>query len=281
MRTSTSETASPTITFNDPWKILKSRAYNYRFNINTGFFARWGAALEDDPYRSPYGPEIADIEISAICGGVNGKLCPYCYKANTRQGKNMPFDLFKTVIEKINPHNQLTQAALGFGATGEENPALWDICAWLREQNIIPNGTVADITDATADKIARYFGACAVSSHFLTAGNGLCYDNVKRLTDRGMKQVNIHYVLARETAGNAFRVLRDIKEDSRLAKLNALVFLSLKSKGRAVKGNFHPLASDQFTDLIKTALSMNVNIGFDSCAYPKFAGVLNHNDNVL
>jgi hypothetical protein len=50
-----------------------------------------------------------------------------------------------------------------------------------------------------------------------------------------------------------------------------MVFLSLKSKGRAIKGNFHPLASDQFTDLIKTALSMNVNIGFDSCSYPKFA----------
>jgi hypothetical protein len=259
---------------NYPWKLLKSPAYNYRFNLKTGFFARWGAAPEDDPCRSPYGPEIADIEISTICSGVNGKPCPYCYKANTRQGKNMTFSLFKKIIRKINPNNQLTQVAFGLGATGEENPSLWDMCAWLREQNIVPNGTIADITEETADKIVRYFGACAVSNHFLTAGNGLCYDNVKRLTMRGMKQVNIHYVLARESFENAFTILRDIKEDSRLAKLNALVFLSLKPKGRAVKSNFHPLTSVQFTAIIKTALSMNVNIGFDSCAFPNFAGAV-------
>jgi hypothetical protein len=257
-----------------PWKLLKSPGYNYRFNLKTGFFARWGAVPEDDPYRSPWGPEIADIEISTVCGGVNGKPCPYCYKANTRHGRNMSFGLFKAIIEKINPNNQLTQVAFGLGAAGEENPSLWDMCAWLREQNIVPNGTIADITEETADKIARHFGACAVSNHFLTTGNGLCYDNVKYLTERGMRQVNIHYVLAQETFENTFNILRDIKEDSRLAKLNALVFLSLKPKGRAVKNNFHPLTSAQFTGIIKTALSMNVNFGFDSCAFPNFAGAV-------
>jgi MoaA/NifB/PqqE/SkfB family radical SAM enzyme len=33
----------------------------------------------------------------------------------------------------------------------------------------------------------------------------------------------------------------------------------------------HPLDADKFVDLIRTALSMNISIGFDSCAFPRFA----------
>lgn len=254
------------------WKSFDSPGYHYRFNLKTGFFARWGKTFADDPPYSPFGPEIADIEISTSCNG----RCPYCYKGNTAAGANMSLATFKAVIEKINPHNQLTQVAFGLGATGEENPALWDMCAFLREQHLVPNGTVATVTDAAAQKIAAHFGACAVSNHFATApnGNGRCYDNVKRLTDCGMDQVNIHYVIARETVENAYQVLRDIKTDDRLKGLNALVFLSLKTKGSAVANRFHPLDADSFTALIRTALSMNVSIGFDSCAFPRFAAAV-------
>ncbi|GHU17137.1 hypothetical protein FACS1894163_07670 [Spirochaetia bacterium] len=250
------------------WKYFNSQDYNYRFNLKNGYFARWGKAFDDDPPYSPFGPEIADIEISTICG----MHCPYCYKANTDKGRNMLFEVFKKVIEKINANKQLTQVAFGLGATGEENPDIWDMCTALKEQNIIPNGTVSNVTEETAKKIAAHFGACAVSNHFLGAakGNNLCYDNVKRLSDCGMKQVNIHYVLTRETLENAYQVLHDIKTDSRLKGLNALVFLSLKRKGRALNSNVHQLKSDEFTGLIRTALSMNISIGFDSCAFPKF-----------
>jgi MoaA/NifB/PqqE/SkfB family radical SAM enzyme len=187
----------------------------------------------------------------------------------------MDFAFFTKLIKKINSNNQLTQVAFGLGATGEENPELWNMCTALREQNVIPNGTVVNVTEETAKKIAAYFGACAVSNHFLTAenGNNLCYDNVKRLTDEGMKQVNIHYVIARESLENAFQVLRDIKTDERLSGLNALVFLSLKSKGRALN-NFHRLDTDKFIDLIRTALSMNISIGFDSCTFPIFSAAI-------
>jgi hypothetical protein len=255
------------------WKSFKSPEYNYRFNRKTGFFVRWGRSFGKNPERSPFGPEIADIEISTICGGVTGKLCPYCYKSNAKHGRNMSLSTFKTIIEKINVNNQLTQAAFGLGATGEENPAIWDMCTWLRERNIVPNGTIANASEKTMDRIADNFGACAVSNHFLSSdkGNGLCYDNVKRLTDRGMKQVNIHYVLSRETYENAFTVLRDIKEDPRLKSMHAIVFLSLKPKGRAMNNKFELLPVDQFNKLIRTALSMNINIGFDSCSFPKFS----------
>ncbi len=185
----------------------------------------------------------------------------------------MAFGFFKKIIERINTNNQLTQVAFSLGATGEENPDLWNMCVWLRDQNIIPNGTVANVTEETAKKIAAHFGACAVSNHFLTAvnGNNLCYDNIERLSDAGMKQVNIHYVIARESLENAFQVLQDIKVDKRLKGLNALVFLSLKPKGRALNNDFHQIDPDKFIDLIRTALSMNISIGFDSCAFPIFA----------
>ncbi|MDR0841827.1 MAG: radical SAM protein [Acidobacteriota bacterium] len=258
------------------WRDFRSAEYNYRFNLKNGFFARWGRTPYDDPHRSPFGPEIADIEISSICCGVHGKPCAYCYKGNTGRGKNMSLETFTAVIGKINGNRQLTQVAFGLGAAGTENPALWDMCAWLRDNNIVPNGTVADITDETADKVARFFGACAVSDHFLSIpeGNEVCYDNVRRLTDRGMSQVNIHYVLARETYENAFQVLRDVKNDERLRKINALVFLSVKRKGRALKDDFQRLTGVQFTHIIRTALDMKVNIGFDSCAFPKFASAI-------
>jgi len=252
------------------WKYFISSDYNYRFNMRTGLFIRWGKTLQDDPYRSEYGPEIADIEITTICSGSNGSSCPYCYKENNSKGINMALDTFKTVVNRINANNQLTQVAFGLGSTGEENPSLWEMCTWLLKQNIIPNGTIADISNETADKIASYFGSCAVSLHSITGSHDICYNSVKRLTDRGMSQVNIHYVLCEETYEECFKVLNSIQSDPRLHKLNALVFLSLKTKGRAIDSKFRCLSPERFSYLIKKALEMKINIGFDSCSFPKF-----------
>ena len=53
-------------------KILKGADYNYIFNLDNGFFARWGKTKEDDPQFSPIGPELLDIEVSTICH----RACP-------------------------------------------------------------------------------------------------------------------------------------------------------------------------------------------------------------
>ena len=66
---------------NDELKIVKSKKYNYFFNKKTGFFARWGETKEDDPIMAP-APEIADIEITTKCNGVNGKLKEYNFSHN-------------------------------------------------------------------------------------------------------------------------------------------------------------------------------------------------------
>ena len=49
-------------------KKVQSKGYNYKFDKKTGFFARWGKTKEDDPLSSPFGPEIADIEVNAENG---------------------------------------------------------------------------------------------------------------------------------------------------------------------------------------------------------------------
>ena len=46
------------------WKKLISKDYNYVFNKETGFFARWGETKEADPEKAPF-PEILDLEISS------------------------------------------------------------------------------------------------------------------------------------------------------------------------------------------------------------------------
>jgi MoaA/NifB/PqqE/SkfB family radical SAM enzyme len=257
-------------------KRFESDEVNYVFNLRTGLMQTWGATIQEDPQFSPYGPFIADIEITTKCNGIKGKLCPYCYKSNTPNGVNMSFDTFKNVIFNLNRNNQLTQVAFGLGSTGEENPDLWKMCDYLREQNVIPNGTVADVTQETANKIATHFGACAVSCHSLNNKEGLntCFDSVKRLTDAGCKQVNIHYVLCEETFADVQRVFIAMQSDPRLKGMRALVFLSLKQKGRATTSNLKQLSGTDFNSIVSRAFKYNMNIGFDSCSAHKFENAI-------
>jgi len=63
-------------------KYCRSEDYNYNFDKETGFFARWGKTKEDDPDYSPFGPEILDLEISS--GGDCLGNCPFCSPKGTK-----------------------------------------------------------------------------------------------------------------------------------------------------------------------------------------------------
>ena len=80
-------------------KHVRSDAYNYDFNKKSGFFARWGKTKQDDPQMGL--PEIADIEITTKCTGPAGKLCKFCYKANTRNGHNMTIETYEKLLDKL------------------------------------------------------------------------------------------------------------------------------------------------------------------------------------
>ena len=261
---------------NETNKILVSENYNYYFNKDSGYFARWGKTKEDDPQYSPFGPEILDIEVTTQCKGPGGKLCPFCYKGNTPNGKNMSFETFKTILDKM--PITLTQVAFGADAHATSNPDLWKMMEYCRnnEHNqVIPNITVADINDNVADLLARNCGAVAVSRY---SDKNICYNSVKKFTDRGLKQTNIHVMISEETYDNALETILDKHEgDERLKDLNAIVLLSLKKKGRGI--GYTPLSQDKFNHLVERAFLFKVPLGFDSCSAHKFLeAIKNHPD---
>jgi hypothetical protein len=244
-------------------KIVTGEDYNYVFDKRNGNFSRWGKTFEDDPSFSPIGPEILDIEITTKCNGVNGKLCPFCYKSNTPNGKSMSFDTFKQIMSKMGP--QLTQVAFGADAQATSNEDLWEMADHCRALGVVPNITVAEISDEVADKLSNVMGAVAVSRY---EDKDICYDSVKALTDRGMSQVNMHFMIAEETYDRCIKTLNDIKTDKRLEKLNAIVLLSLKQKGRGT--GFTPLSSKKYNYLVRFCLDNHINFGMDSCGAKKF-----------
>jgi hypothetical protein len=250
--------------------MIRSENYNFNFDKKTGFFQRWGKTLEDNPEYSAFGPEILDIEVTTICHGVtglNGKkaVCNFCYKSNTPCGVNMSLDTFKKVLDKISESKTITQLAIGADSSATSNPDLFPMMEYSRSKGIIPNITVAEISDEVADKLAKYTGAVAVSRY---ENKNICYDSVKKLTDCGMNQVNIHVMLSSQSFDIVMETLKDRMTDPRLSKLNAIVILSLKQKGRGEK--YTCATQEQFKTLVDFALENKIAIGFDSCSAHKF-----------
>ena len=269
---------------------------NYNFNYVTGDMAMWGETTvglcppgdfsisdlqreqasgrwkSEEAEFSPYGPEILDMEVTTICKGPGGVPCPFCYKGNSTKGTNMSFETFKLVFDKINASKTLTQIAFGADAQAESNPDLWKMMAYARnnpDNKVIPNITVADISDAVADKLACYCGAVAVSRY---KDKNFCYNSVEKLTKRGMSQCNMHIMVSAETLPWVYETIKDIKADPRLRGLNAIVFLSLKQKGRGV--GYHSITKQEFSDLIKHCMAEGIRFGFDSCSGPKFLNAI-------
>lgn len=247
----------------EKFKIFRSEEINWNFDKITGYMETWGRTKDEDPTCSKYGPLIADIEITTICNGPAGVPCPFCYKSNTMNGNYMSFETYKTIADKL--PKTVTQIAFGVDATCTSNPDMWKIFDYTREKGIIPNLTVANITEEVAQKIHDKCGACAVSRYH---NKNWCYDSVKRLTDTGMDQVNIHQLVASTTFDQIMETIDDIQEDPRLAKLNAIVLLSLKQKGRGEK--FNVLSDEKYKLVVKKLVESKINFGFDSCGAERF-----------
>jgi hypothetical protein len=140
---------------------------------------------------------------------------------------------------------------------------------------VVPNLTINGygLTDEWVETLAKHCGGLAVSVY---EPKDVCYDAVKRLTDAGIKQVNIHMLVSEETLDRCHEVLEDAKTDPRLANLKAVMFLTLKPKGKrnaltTVKSVW------KYRALIDSAFEKKITIGFDSCTAPIFlAAVKDH-----
>ena len=254
----------------DEYKLFKSKGANYVFNKKTGVMSSWGNELEDDPERCP-APNIADIEVTGCCTGLhnNGDICPFCYKSNTpTSGTYMTLEQFKHILD-VYPKS-LTQVALGADACLVCNPDLWKIMEYCREKGIVPNITLANVlNDEIADNLAKYCGAVAISVY---NDYDVCYNSVKKLTDRGMRQVNLHLLLAENYYERAKKVMHDILTDPRLENLNAVVCLGLKKKGRGA--GFERMTDEHFKEIVEFAIQNKIGLGFDSCNSKRALDVL-------
>jgi len=193
----------------------------------------------------------------------HGMLVHNCYKSNTPNGKNMSFDTFKTIMDKMG--KQLTQIAFGADSEATSNPELFKMADYCRSIGVVPNITVANVSDEIADKLVNVMGAVAVSRY---SDKNVCYNSIKKLTDRGMTQCNMHFMISEETYDSCMETLSDIKNDDRLSKLNAIVLLSLKKKGRGV--GYNKLSSEKYNNIVKYCMDNDIRFGMDSCGAKKF-----------
>lgn len=250
----------------------KDGSYHFLFRRSDGFTAKWGRTKEDDPAYCPWGNEIADIEVTTACSGirdVNGdrKPCAFCYKSNNSNGLYMQFDTFRTIFDKMNQPRTMTQIAFGVDAECRTNPDIWKIMDYALENGVVPNVTVADIDDETARNIVKRCGACAVSCY--ERDKNRCYDSILNLSSEAAKagrhefKVNMHLLVSHQTEKFVFEVLDDILHDGRLAGLNAVVFLSLKQKGRGKA--FSKMDDEVYARVIKFVNDHGISYGSDSC----------------
>ncbi len=197
----------------------------------------------------------------------NSVLVHNCYKANTPSGSYMSIDTFKTIFDKMNQPRTMTQIAFGVDAECKTNPDIWKIMDYALENGVVPNVTVADIDDDTAKNIVKRCGACAVSCY--ERDKNRCYDSILKLSSEAAKigrhefKVNMHLLVSHQTEKFVFEVLDDILHDGRLAGLNAVVFLSLKQKGRGKA--FSKMDDDVYARVIKFVNDHGISYGSDSC----------------
>jgi hypothetical protein len=125
------------------------------------------------------------------------------------------------------------------------------------------------------DNLAKYCGAVAISVY----DKELTYNAISELTNRGMDQINIHFMISENTIDTAYEVINDMQNDPRLSKMNAIIFLSLKQKGNAKTG-FSQLSQEKFNELCKYSISKKIRFGFDSCSSRKFFTYLESDESL-
>ena len=291
------------------YKALRSDGYNFFFNKKTGFFLRWGkfsdyskkldnvqdlkfkmeffllwsniwkekfnikeflADLSTDADYFKMLPDLVDFEVSTRCDFG----CNFCYKSNKSSGTYISSEDFEKVIKKL--PKSICQCALGIGNVNQPN--LFELMDILIANGIKPNITINGdkLTKEILDNLSSRCGAIAISHY----SDDLTFNAVYELaTVRGMKQINIHSFLSENTYQKCLDLVEKIEKDERLKDLNAVVFLSMKKRGNALKNNYTSLSKEKFDYLSNLLLDKKLKFGWDSCSCQHFIRSLeNRND---
>jgi MoaA/NifB/PqqE/SkfB family radical SAM enzyme len=177
----------------------------------------------------------------------------------------MTFEQFKTILNKI--PNILTQIA--FGITDiYANPDFFKMMEYARFKGIIPNYTAhgLDFDNYAIQRTVELCGVVCIS----VVNKEKTFEAIRKLHVAGMEQINIHYVLAEETYEDAFELIKEIAESDIIKKINALVFLDYKPKGKNPNVMHHLSSIDKYAELTKELRFQGITYGFDSCAAPLF-----------
>ncbi|MCL5876482.1 MAG: radical SAM protein [Candidatus Bathyarchaeota archaeon] len=240
-----------------------SPEYNFLGLYEKGITFRWGKTFQENPALAPF-PELADISISNSCS----KGCDFCYRDSTPKGKIMDIDAYKFVLEQLTSqeYGPVFQIALG-GGEPTEHPQLEKLLLETRKYKIIPNLTTnaTAVSDETREVFRKTCGAIAISMASLELE--FIKKNVQPFLESQLR-TNIHFLLTNKSLKEAIEILNG-RWDSALNGVNAVVFLTHKTIGRAKKEN-NLTRNDEmarFLHLVDQKKS-KLHIGFDACFVP-------------
>jgi len=247
-------------------KYFKNDDYEIFFNMKSGFELMRGIDKKDDPFQLEL-PSLIDVGIMGHCKN----KCPFCYQGNDYE-PHMTLENFKRIIDETKHH--VNQVALGGRGDPNLHPNFREIIEYARSNGVVPNYTTSGF-GLTDDQIetSKMCGAVAVSN-YKTAE---MYSALNRFFDAGIK-TNIHFLLTKNTFFDAAKILNGDNpwvshvpkvKPFELKKLNAVVFLLFKQKGRGEKLDWLP-NEDQlrvFAKAIENSASkdLDIKIGMDSC----------------
>lgn len=247
-----------------------SRFYTV-FDGETGFYMRSGIIdgqgndTGKDPFMADF-PHLVDVGIMGHCEhGLSGKCAKAgtdCYQSGAViSAPNMPLADFAGIAEQCGGRTH--QFALG----GRGDPDLHEDFAGIlracRERNIVPNYTTSGyrLSCAAIEASKRFCGAVAVSwyraPYTMAAIEGLAGAGVK---------TNIHYVLSRQTIGEA---VARLETDGFPDGVNAVVFLLYKAAGCGKSGSvLAPGDPDLPRFFEELERQHRFKVGVDSCLAP-------------
>lgn len=205
-------------------KRIETDTYRIFFDTVRGTEVLMGINGHDDPWKLER-PSLMDVGIMAHCPN----KCAICYQGDDQQ-PNMSLADYKQLIYKMK--DVVNQVALGGRGNPDEHENFYEILAYTRQCNVVPNYTTAGNT-MTPEKaeISKMCGAVAVSYYKMP----YTYSALKMLMDAGVK-TNIHWVLTESNIDEIISTLngnnQSFNENIDVERLNAIVFLLFKPCGR-------------------------------------------------
>lgn len=250
----------------------KQQKYKYIFDTETGFYMRTGI-LDDkgndtgvDPFMSSF-PHLIDVGIMGHCIHGGSGLCKaagvQCYQSGySVQKPDMTVEDFENIAMQC--RHITNQLSLGGRGDPNQHKAFERILQICRDNDLVPNYTTSGfgMTDEQVRLTREYCGAVAVSWY----RSKYTDDAIRRFIDAGCR-TNIHYVLSKNSIGEALERLSD---KGFANGINAVIFLMHKPVGQGERENMIVPDGPLLKEFCRPVNEQKVpyKIGFDSCSVP-------------